>query len=295
MPTGLHEPRRQGLHPATSPTMMRWTPGPSGGSPSNPEREVKAVSFVDSGEFGVEVEHSLPVAVVRPTGRLDAYSAPELQTALLAALSHQPAGVLVDAGGLEVVDDVGLAVLASVARESERWPGTPFAITGQPALLTAVERLGVGRFVLACPDEAAARRALGGWPAPPSQRIQIQADRDAPAVARAAVREFCQQQRVGGDRDAAELVASELVTNAVLHARTPMELTLRLVSPVLHIAVRDASAHRPRINSIVDENAESGRGLLLVDALAASWGSLVLDTGKIVWATVRVRSLSVSD
>jgi hypothetical protein len=34
---------------------------------------------------------------------------------------------------------------------------------------------------------------------------------------------------------------------------------------------------------------EGGRGLLLLDALAAGWGSTVLDDGKVVWATVRVR------
>jgi len=217
---------------------------------------------VESGAFSVDVERGLPVAVVRPRGQLDAYTAPDLQTALLSALAHQPAGVLIDASDLTVVDDVGLAVIASVARESERWPGTPFAVTGSSSLLASVE---------------------------------IQPDRDAPAAARSAVREFCEDQGVGGDGDAAQLVASELVTNAVLHARTPMEVTLRLVAPLLHIAVRDASVDRPRMSSDVDENAESGRGLLLVDALASSWGSLVLDSGKIVWATVRVRALDRFD
>ncbi len=250
---------------------------------------------MESGAFSVDVERGLPVAVVRPRGQLDAYTAPDLQTALLSALAHQPAGVLIDASDLTVVDDVGLAVIASVARESERWPGTPFAVTGSSSLLASVEALGVGRFVLACPDEAAARIALDRWPAPAARRVEIQPDRDAPAAARSAVREFCEDQGVGGDGDAAQLVASELVTNAVLHARTPMEVTLRLVAPLLHIAVRDASVDRPRMSSDVDENAESGRGLLLVDALASSWGSLVLDSGKIVWATVRVRALDRFD
>ena len=49
------------------------------------------------------------------------------------------------------------------------------------------------------------------------------------------------------------------------------------------------------MSSDVDESAESGRGLLLVDALASAWGSFVLDSGKMVWATVRVRPLTRFD
>jgi anti-sigma regulatory factor (Ser/Thr protein kinase) len=115
-------------------------------------------------------------------------------------------------------------------------------------------------------------------------------DRDAPGHARTAVQEFCQRQGVGGDRDAAQLVASELVTNAVVHAGTAIDLTLRLLGSTLHIAVRDGGTGRPHVAD-VDESAESGRGLMLVDALASSWGTFFPDAGKVVWATVRVRSL----
>jgi anti-sigma regulatory factor (Ser/Thr protein kinase) len=121
-------------------------------------------------------------------------------------------------------------------------------------------------------------------------RRRIVPDRDAPGHARSAVQEFCQLHRVGGDRDAAQLVASELVTNAVVHAGTTIELTLRLMAPMLHIGVRDGGTGRPHVAD-VDESSESGRGLMLVDALASSWGTFFPDTGKVVWATVRVRSL----
>jgi anti-sigma regulatory factor (Ser/Thr protein kinase) len=107
-------------------------------------------------------------------------------------------------------------------------------------------------------------------------------------VARAAVHEFCEDQGLGGN-DAAQLVASELVTNAVVHAGTPIDLTLRLVTSQLHIAVRDLSTGQARIGGIVDESSESGRGLLLVDALASAWGTLLPDVGKVVWATVRIK------
>jgi hypothetical protein len=152
--------------------------------------------------------------------------------------------------------------------------------------------MGIAAHVRICPDRESALNEFARHPRLPRISRRIWPDRNAPAAARGVVQEFCEAQRIGGDRDAAQLIASELVTNAVVHAGTSMELTLRLVAPHLHIAVRDGGEGHPRINGAVDESAESGRGLLLVDALASAWGSLVPSTGKIVWATVRVRALA---
>jgi anti-sigma regulatory factor (Ser/Thr protein kinase) len=157
-------------------------------------------------------------------------------------------------------------------------------------LQRAAARLGIQDAVAWCPDEASAVTEVGEVPVPPTARRRIVPDRDAPGHARTAVQEFCQRQGVGGDRDAAQLVASELVTNAVVHAGTAIDLTLRLLGSTLHIAVRDGGTGRPHVAD-VDESAESGRGLMLVDALASSWGTFFPDAGKVVWATVRVRSL----
>jgi len=75
-----------------------------------------------------------------------------------------------------------------------------------------------------------------------------------------------------------------------VHAGTAIDLTLRFLPPLLHIAVRDLAGGIPRMTGVLDESAESGRGLLLVDALAVRWGSFVPHRGKIVWAQVRVMS-----
>jgi Histidine kinase-like ATPase domain len=158
------------------------------------------------------------------------------------------------------------------------------------ALPRAAARLGIEDAVAWCPDELSAMTDLGAVPVPPTARQRIVPARDAPGHARAAVQEFCRREGVGGDRDAAQLVASELVTNAVVHAGTPIDLTLRLMSSMLHVAVRDGGPGRPHVTD-VDESSESGRGLILVDALASSWGTFFPDAGKVVWATVRVRSL----
>jgi anti-sigma regulatory factor (Ser/Thr protein kinase) len=246
-----------------------------------------------TGGLTFEVVAGHPV-VLCPSGVLTAVTGPQLRTALLSCLADQPAALVVDASSLALGpaadDEMGLLGLGNAARESQRWPGTRIAMAAASELHLAAARLGIQDSVDWCPDVASAVTELRGVATPPTARERIASDRDAPSHARAAVQAFCERQRVGGDRDAAQLVASELVTNAVVHAGTSIDLTLRLVSSVLHIAVRDLGPGRPQIADI-DESAESGRGLLLVDALASSWGTFFPDNGKVVWATVPVRSL----
>ena len=123
----------------------------------------------------------------------------------------------------------------------------------------------------------------------PVRRCDLEPDVDAPRRARAVVAEFCATHGIGAEREVAELLASELVTNAVRHAGTPMTLTLRLSGPLLRVAVRDGSGGQVLPVQLTDETAESGRGLSLVDALADRWGCVFLHSGKTVWATVRVQ------
>lgn len=240
--------------------------------------------------FSVEVEDVQPVVVLRPRGVLDAYTAPDLRTALLRCLAGQPPAILIDVTEMPVGDAIGLTVVATAAQQSERWPGSRIALAPADAELAALAaELGIDRNVSLCPSLDEARTALTREPAPPTARRWIVPDRDAPGIARSAVAEFCQAQRLDRNNDTAQLVASELVTNAVVHAGTGIELTLRLAGGQLHIAVRDDAPGQPRIAGIVDESATSGRGLLLVDALASAWGTMFPDAGKVVWATVKVR------
>ena len=82
--------------------------------------------------------------------------------------------------------------------------------------------------------------------------------------------------------DVAELLLSELATNAVLHAEPLLILRLAITGHKINVSVEDASygAPVPREASADDSN---GRGLLLVDAMADSWGWAETETGKRVW------------
>ena len=88
------------------------------------------------------------------------------------------------------------------------------------------------------------------------------------------------------DREA-EIVASELATNAVRHARSPFVVTLTRGSGTVRIAVRDTSVERP-IRIVRDDFASGGRGVRLVAALANDWGIVDEVDGKSVWADVAI-------
>ena len=85
--------------------------------------------------------------------------------------------------------------------------------------------------------------------------------------------------------DDAVLLTSELVTNAVVHAGTPLDVTCRLTSGELEVAVRDRHPARtlPDIPQTASTSAERGRGLLLPSALASSWGVTYARIAKAVW------------
>ena len=86
-----------------------------------------------------------------------------------------------------------------------------------------------------------------------------------------------------------DLVVSELVTNALLHtgedegAASPIRLELDLSGGRLTCRVVDSSPLPPMPEEAAD-TAESGRGLILVEALAAEWDWQDLPDGKAVWA-----------
>lgn len=100
--------------------------------------------------------------------------------------------------------------------------------------------------------------------------------------ARSWVRRCFDRWGLGGSGETAELLASELVTNALKHASRPIELTVLLLDEIVTLAVRDGEAPLPRQRP-VDDGDEGGRGLQLVSLLAARWGARPTVTGKVVW------------
>ena len=96
----------------------------------------------------------------------------------------------------------------------------------------------------------------------------------------------------------ATLLTSELVTNAVLHAATPMCITLHTLPDRIRVDVADGNPAFPSIKEY-GKDAATGRGLTLFSTLASSWGVQAVDGGKIVWFELPVdfpvQPTSISD
>lgn len=119
-----------------------------------------------------------------------------------------------------------------------------------------------------------------------SARLTLPAKATSPARARRFVRDSLAQWDMQGDADDLLLVVSELVTNALLHARTGM--TVELVAEAedaVRLAVTDGSAQAPQERHFSAESG-TGRGLRLLDSLAQAWGVEEHAPGKTVWCRV---------
>jgi CheY-like chemotaxis protein len=114
--------------------------------------------------------------------------------------------------------------------------------------------------------------------------LSLPRDLSSPRRARRFLRAHCLRWGCGAVLDSAVLVVSELVTNAVSHARTGCEVRLALADNALRIEVTDYGAGTPEPFRATGRD-DHGRGLMLVSAVAMAWGvQAIPGTGKVVWA-----------
>ena len=233
----------------------------------------------------VDVRDGLVIVTVG--GTVDADSSPALYRALTHSLTGEPDAVLVELSGATVADDEAAKTLALIARQAVSWPGTP---------------------VLLCvPDPSAARRirersgeslplfdTVAGAVSTLTARHDVVSELllPVPGTARRArdlVTEACLRWDLPHLVAHSTLAASELVSNAVMHARTVMTLQVRLRPQYLYIAVFDGAPDRPvRSRGRPSTDTPGGRGLHLVELVSARWGSEPQDDGKVVWAAFAV-------
>lgn len=107
---------------------------------------------------------------------------------------------------------------------------------------------------------------------------------EVPRVRR-AVRNWLRSAGNRRDWRTAELLVSELVTNALVHALPPLELRVQpLGATGVRIEVSDAAGHRWPTRKATRPEAEGGRGIEIIAALASRWGTESSGSGKLVWA-----------
>ena len=176
-----------------------------------------------------------------------------------------------------LADEFLRLVTAYYADQPERWAEGRRLLAEHPeitagsvqAAAAAADTTALRRILAA--DPGAARREGGPFRWPPL--FYLAYSRHDPQVAEAAV-----------------LIVSELVTNAIVHSGSEaVSCVLRLGSGLLRIEVTDqgVGVAEPAVRKPADDDV-SGRGLLLVSAVSEAWGvSPALPGGRTVWATVR--------
>ncbi|MFC7326518.1 SpoIIE family protein phosphatase [Marinactinospora rubrisoli] len=135
-------------------------------------------------------------------------------------------------------------------------------------------------------------------------RQEFSAAPETAGEARLFVRDTLREWNVGRQSDDIVLLVSELVTNAVIHAETRLELTMRRLPRAVEVVVADRVPERavPKAGPLaVDvspstENARSGGlGLALAGAIASSWGVSYSKDDKAVWFRIEDEELATAD
>jgi DNA polymerase (family 10) len=201
------------------------------------------------------------LAVVSTTSALDRFAALPQIVAVIEQSERRALGVTVEGVPVELI-----------VAEPERFGTEMVRATGSAAYVAALEPLPDGA------DEESVYAALGIPWCPPELREQPWARRFLARV--------CLDWGMNHHLDAGALVISELVTNALIHTDSDIDVLLAGDQGRLRIGVRDKDPDPPQGLS-ASSNSLHGRGLLLVDALSDSSGALpTSDGGKLVWAVL---------
>jgi anti-sigma regulatory factor (Ser/Thr protein kinase) len=128
--------------------------------------------------------------------------------------------------------------------------------------------------------------------------ISLPSDASAAAIARQFVED--NQDHIRPDLiEDAQVLVSEIVTNAVLHGKGQITLLVRVDEPSIGVAVADSGDKLPvKSHGAPPPSQPSGRGLMIVDALASAWGVTPNSDplpGKVVWFELYPESTDTND
>ncbi|MEU4245372.1 STAS domain-containing protein [Actinoplanes sp. NPDC026619] len=240
-----------------------------------------------------EVADHDPDVLASPTGRLTFADVAKLRLSLDKCLAEQPASVLIGLNGLTVDDPLTLTVFLAFSADAARWPGVPVLLCGPTdevrtmLAAAAFRRLPVFESVAAGREHVRTHRRVRS-----TLSEQLLPIAGAARHARDVTTEACLRWDLPHLVGPATLIASELVSNAAVHASTIAHLRLTLGERHLTIAVRDGSTQPPVVPDPAAGIAERGNGLKLVSVSALSWGWLPAESGKVVWASLSRRVAS---
>ncbi len=226
-----------------------------------------------------EFENGIHTVVV--SGAVGAGEVDSLLCTVRQALAQEPRGVVVDLSAAPELTGAALTSLSSLAARPSGWPRASVAFC--PSRSDIVAGL-AGMSVHTDRDDAA--RHIDDRSDAVRERVDLTHSLDSPAQARAIVVACTERFGLEDVCDDLTLVVSEMVTNAVRHAGPPVALEIQADPDSVFVAVNDGSPIRPQLR-LADDDAEGGRGLLLVDLLCVEHGVRPDPSGKTVWAVLR--------
>jgi LuxR family transcriptional regulator, maltose regulon positive regulatory protein len=225
--------------------------------------------------------------VLTLAGRLDLAAAAQLQRVILKQLGERPPAIVCDLGQVVGIDRLCAGVFTSIRHPALGWPDTTLVLCGaQPAVADTLVRAGVARSLVLYPGLEQALANARARPPRLRERLALGPVPTAAAAGRAFVVEVCDRWGLGELAGSAALLASELVTAAVVQAATAMELRVELVGSRLRVAVSDQD---PNVHRLLAAGAggEGGLALLVVDRVASAWGVRRDGAGgKTAWCTL---------
>jgi len=227
--------------------------------------------------------------VLALAGRLDLAAVPQLRRAIFKQLAEQPPAIICDLSQVEGIDPQCAAVFASIRHPALDWPGTALMLCGaRPAVADTLQRQGMASRLAMYPSLDQALANVGARPPWLRETLALEPVAAAARVGREFVREVCGRWGLQSLAGPAALVASELVTLAVVRARTAMELQVELRGRRLHVAVHDQD---PNLLGFLaaKEDGDRGLALLVMDQVATAWG-VRQDAagGKTAWCTLEL-------
>ena len=230
------------------------------------------------------VRHDADSCLLALSGDLSRESA-EAATAALTKALLEAGCIVVDVSELRLSFTPAVGVFASALTAGGGWPRARLVLFGAGRKLAeSLASLRVLDTVPLAPDEAAARRLLLRRPPAVARYLDLGEDSSSPRRARQFVHEAARDWGLEAVRDDAVLVASELVGNAITHARTSCRLDIRLDALGLTIAVRDYNACGSLVPLAFSATGHRDQGLFLVASISRAWGVSPTENGKSVWA-----------
>jgi hypothetical protein len=222
-------------------------------------------------------------------GQLTVATVPNVRTTLHELAAEGPTAVILDLRKMASVRSGLMSVFGTSAQRAVEEYGVPLlACCCTDDVATHLRAYRTFLTVHASREAAVAAVCAAG---PRWRHLRLEPDVTAAAGARRLVHDACVAWGVDHLDNAARLVVSELVNNAVVHARTPFDVSVAANGRFMRIAVQDGSPAQPRLvldSLLAPALAKHGWGLRLVQEHATRWGSMRTDGGKIVWAQLAV-------